>query len=136
MCCFGVREENLTKRVYKDGKLEFYMNNLLHNQSGPAVICGNHKEWWFHGMRHREDKPAIEYEDGSKEWWFHGMRHREKNKPAVIRYHYSFQMQGSIIEEEYWVYDKKHRDNGPAVIRADGTNEWWLYGKKLKIKQN
>jgi hypothetical protein len=129
MCCFGVRNENLTKRVYKDGRTEFYLNNVLHNEDGPAVIFGNHKEWWFHGMRHREkNKPAIEYIDGSKEWWFHGMRHREKNKPAVIRYHYSFQFQASFIEEEYWVYDKKHRENGPAVIKANGVNEWWSYG--------
>jgi hypothetical protein len=24
-----------------------------------------------------------------------------------------------------------HRDDGPAVIYPDGTNEWWKHGKRL-----
>ena len=25
--------------------------------------------WWLNGQLHREDGPAIEYDDGTKEWW-------------------------------------------------------------------
>lgn len=34
------------------------------------------------GRTHREEGPAIEWDDGSKEWWEHGKRHRE-NEPAI-----------------------------------------------------
>lgn len=27
----------------------------------------------------------------------------------------------------------KHRDNGPAVIRRDGTKEYWKEGKLIKV---
>jgi hypothetical protein len=26
-----------------------------------------------------------------------------------------------------------HREDGPAVIREDGTEQWWLYGEKHRI---
>jgi hypothetical protein len=28
----------------------------------------------------------------------------------------------------YYLNDKYHRENGPAVIRWNGDKEWWLYG--------
>lgn len=34
------------------------------------------------GERHREDGPAVEYNDGGKEWWVNGKLHREDG-PAV-----------------------------------------------------
>ncbi len=35
------------------------------------------------GQYHREDGPAIEYEDGYKAWYINGQRHREDG-PAII----------------------------------------------------
>jgi hypothetical protein len=35
------------------------------------------------GQRHREDGPAIDYEDDEKEWYINGKRHRLVG-PAVI----------------------------------------------------
>lgn len=128
MCFF--RDKELVKRVYSDGRIEYYHKNLLHNPSGPAVIKGNHQEWWYYGMKHRKNKPAIIYEDGSCEWWFYGMRHRKKNKPAIKIMGYGFNV--GVIHEEYWFYDKLHRTNGPAVCRSDGSQEWWRFGKKIK----
>jgi hypothetical protein len=29
------------------------------------------------------------------------------------------------------VNDEFHCEDGPAIERADGSKEWWLYGKKL-----
>lgn len=40
--------------------------------------------WFFNGVLHREDGPAIEYESGTKEWFSNGVRHR-KDGPAVER---------------------------------------------------
>ena len=42
------------------------------------------KEWYLNGKRHREDGPAIEWDDGSKEWYLNGKRHRV-NEPAIVR---------------------------------------------------
>jgi len=45
----------------------------LHREDGPAVEYNDGtKEWWLNGQLHREDGPAIEYYDGIKEWWLNG----------------------------------------------------------------
>lgn len=31
---------------------------------------------------------------------------------------------------EWYRGDKRHRENGPAVERADGTREWWEFGER------
>ncbi|NVM37763.1 MAG: hypothetical protein HWN81_19385 [Candidatus Lokiarchaeota archaeon] len=31
---------------------------------------------------------------------------------------------------EWYLGDKLHKENGPAVIFADGTQEWWIDGKR------
>jgi hypothetical protein len=31
---------------------------------------------------------------------------------------------------EWWLNGELHRQDGPAVERADGTREWWLNGKQ------
>ena len=30
---------------------------------------------------------------------------------------------------------KRHREDGPAVILSDGTEEWWLNNKKLSFTE-
>jgi len=37
--------------------------------------------------------------------------------------------------KEWWLDDKLHRTNGPAVEYADGTKEWYLDGKELTHSQ-
>ena len=32
---------------------------------------------------------------------------------------------------EWWLNDKRHREDGPAVEWADGTKEWYLNGQRL-----
>ena len=39
-----------------------------HDASLPRV----EREWWIKGDRHREDGPAVEWENGVKEWWVDG----------------------------------------------------------------
>jgi hypothetical protein len=34
--------------------------------------------------------------------------------------------------ENYVLNGQLHREDGPAVIRPDGTREWWVHGKKVK----
>jgi hypothetical protein len=30
----------------------------------------------------------------------------------------------------WWLHGKRHREDGPAVERANGHKEWWLHGKQ------
>ena len=67
-----------------DDKLEYYVNDKLHRDDGPAVVYHSGSKFWYqHGRRHREDGPAIELWTGTKEWFNHGVRHREDG-PAII----------------------------------------------------
>ena len=70
-------------KVYSNGSKEWYLNDKLHREDGPAVEwASGRKEWWLNGNRHREDGPAVERADGARHWWLHGNLHREDG-PAV-----------------------------------------------------
>ena len=32
--------------------------------------------------------------------------------------------------KQWWLNDKRHREDGPAIEYPDGTKEWWLNGKE------
>ena len=70
--------DNIKKVIEDDGTIRYYLGDLHHNPEGPAVIgfAGRHKEYWFKGLRHRTDGPAVEYADGGKEWWLDDNLHR------------------------------------------------------------
>lgn len=36
---------------------------------------------------------------------------------------------------EWWLNGVCHRIDGPAVIRGDGTMEWWLLGEQVTEQQ-
>lgn len=45
----------------------------FHREDGPAIEYENgSKCWLINGERHREDGPAIEYADGRKVWYING----------------------------------------------------------------
>ena len=53
-----------------NGTKEWYWNDKLHREDGPAIeYVDGSKEWWVNGKLHREDGPAREWDDGTKEWW-------------------------------------------------------------------
>ena len=70
-----------------DGTEMWYQHSIgrLHRKDGPAILYPNGagEEWWFNGLRHREDGPACDYSFGRKEWWFNGQRHNVSG-PAYI----------------------------------------------------
>jgi hypothetical protein len=47
------------------------------------------------GLIHREDGPAVEYDNGDKSWMVHGERHR-LDGPAVVFHH-------SPERNQYWI---------------------------------
>ena len=62
-------------------KTDIYFKRYINND--PSQIKGidfyhdRHKEWWFNGVRHREDGPAVVWRNGHKEWHLNGEFHRE-----------------------------------------------------------
>jgi hypothetical protein len=49
-----------------------------HREDGPAIEWNDGSKYWFiNGKYHREDGPAIEYPNGNKEWWINGLRYLE-----------------------------------------------------------
>ena len=48
-------------------------DDQLHREDGPAVEWEDGtSEWWIDGYPHREDDPAIEWADGYREWYLDG----------------------------------------------------------------
>ena len=79
------------------------------------------KRWRLpNGKYHREDGPAIEYEDGFKSWYINGKLHR-KNRPAV----------DSSNKKEYRIDGKLHREYGPAIIYSQAIADQWYYGQTI-----
>jgi len=58
----------------------------------------------------------VFYSDGNKEserYMKHGFNHRDQNKPQYR----SWDIYGNLTRVEYYVDGRKHRTNGPAIIR-------------------
>ena len=75
----------------------------------------------INGELHREDGPAIEWNNGAKKWFLNGKLHRV-NGPAIEHIN-------GILS---WYHNGElHRTDGPAVIWPDGEGEFWLNGEEL-----
>jgi hypothetical protein len=86
-------------------------------------------DYYIDNKSHRDnDKPAIEYANGSKEWYQHGKLHRDNDQPAVER------SDGS----KYWYQNGKlHRDNDkPAREWSDGSKWWYQNGVFIRSSEN
>ncbi len=60
-----------------DGTKEWYLNDKLHREDGPAIeYVDGSKAWYRNGKLHREYGPAREWADGTKEWYLNGKQHR------------------------------------------------------------
>src|ERR1039458_9170396 len=95
---------------------------LLHREDGPAVEYEDGgKEWWQYGKLHREDGPAKDHANGMKVWCINDKLHREDG-PAF---------ESSEGMKVWYINDMKHRVDGPAVVNADGSEEWWLNNERV-----
>jgi hypothetical protein len=76
-------------RVYPSFSKEWYLNGIRHREDGPAVEYNDgYKAWYLNGILHREDGPAVEHANGNKSWYWNGVRmteeeHKEAMNPAV-----------------------------------------------------
>ncbi len=99
----------------------------------PSVVDNRNKNrppslyWHCHGNLHRgDDKPASISSDrqigDAYRWYWHDLLHREGDQPASIwadgtRYYYRM----GVL----------HREHGPAIIRHDGTQVYYVDGKYI-----
>jgi hypothetical protein len=99
--------------IDKNGVKNYYLNDELHNEEGPAVECPDGSKYYFiNGEYHRDGNlPAIEYPNGSKYYYINGQCHRE-NGPACeyasgTKEYYLNGLQ--YTEEKYWKEIKKRK---------------------------
>ena len=60
----------IRKEVDDYGTQRWFKNNKRHREDGPAVIYDDGTQFWYReGVLHREDGPALIYSDGVKEWY-------------------------------------------------------------------
>lgn len=104
---------------YTPGLSEWYYNGVLHREDGPAIedLHGN-KEWYLNGKQHRGDGPALTYSNGMVCWFSNGDLHREDG-PAM-----------EYKETKYWyIRGKRHRVGKPALV-SNIEKEWYFNGKR------
>ena len=105
------------------------INQVLYQVAGETLPCCLKEmvEWTDkHGELHRDDGPAVIYQNGEQRWYQHGEPHREDG-PAVIW----------LDGTRFWrQHGKQHRDDGPAIVRANGTQEWWWYGEAVTEEEH
>jgi len=76
-----------TCKIYHDGTKEWWLNDKLHREDGPAIErADGYKAWYLNGKYHREDGPAIKRANGSKSWWLNNVKYSElDHKRELIR---------------------------------------------------
>ena len=120
--------------IYPDGTEVWYRNGQRHREDGPEVVTASGiQEWWQWGLKHRVEGPAVVKPDGTVEYWYLGYPAGStpdrdgKFEPATPT------MKTSLGDTDYRVYGVLHREDGPAVVKEDGTQEWWVAGKRHRV---
>jgi len=109
-----------------NGIKKYYMNGKLHRINGVAIEYPDDRpgEWFFLGLRHRENGVAFIDRSGTEYYYFLGKLHNP-NGPAITLY------DGSIF---YYIHGVQHRGNGKAaVILANGRVEYIVDGEFHRI---
>jgi len=58
----------------------------FHREDGPAIEYEDgSKAYYIHGKCHREDGPAIEYKTGTIEWWLEGKQYSEEEHARLVK---------------------------------------------------
>jgi len=111
----------------------------------PAVFNVNgRREWWDHGVRHRDYGPAVELprlpgtSSQPKLWFDHGVVTETRNGYYIASYEGGvrhnppggFAIEGDDFFES-WVNGRRHSLDGPAVSGPDGNVQWWVRGRWL-----
>ena len=72
-------------KVYDDRTEWCNLGGAFHRDDGPAIEYDDgFKAWWINGQRHRTDGPAIEFANGDKYWYINGKEYSEKEFNRII----------------------------------------------------
>jgi hypothetical protein len=124
------------------------MLQLMNVIDPPQEITSKGVQHWLDekGRHHRDyDLPAQINPNGEYLWYQHGVHHRADDKPGLISDIYGVSIWYVRDEEgrandlpsrifvggqQEWRRDRlRHRDDGPAVIYADGQQDYWVNGE-------
>ena len=90
----------------------------------PEIDALGLQRWYKDGELHRDDGPALLHVCGDQEWFQNGKWHRDGNLPAIVY---------TDGEEEWfkawYKYGKQHREDGPAILNANGLQAWYKNDK-------
>ena len=72
--------------VTDTGTRYYNSTGQLHRDEGPAIEWNDGtKEWHHNGRLHRTDGPAIEWWDGSKGWYLQGVHYSESGYYVALK---------------------------------------------------
>lgn len=114
----------LQKKISIDvNAITTYVNNIIHNDSGPAIIKFTNEKlskkcWMIHGVLHRIGGPALICYNESYMWhmgWYINGRAHRINKPALLTFS---EYNGKVIPKEikYMYKGLPHRTENPAHV--------------------
>lgn len=124
--------ENLGYQHYSasfkhEDRIAWYKYGRYHRDDGPAVEWNNGSKMWYKaGALHRADGPAITNPLGDKEWYFNGNWHREDGPAIECR-------SGKKV---WYIHGILTRLDGPAVEYSDGRKEFWINGDMYEYESD
>jgi hypothetical protein len=64
-------------KIFREGTAQVWRRDgLIHREDGPAMIWDDGMQAWYRNdLLHREDGPAVIYPGGTCTWWFNGRCH-------------------------------------------------------------
>ena len=107
-----------------NGDKEWYFNGKLGRPGDKHAIerVNGDREWYINGILGRAgDGPTIERANGDREWYINGRRGRASGGPAIER---------ANGDREWYTNGFRNRFDGPAIIRSDGTEIYYICGIK------
>lgn len=114
-----------TGKVYSSRAKEWYLNGNRHREDGPASEC---KTWFLNG----EELTEEEFNHKTKLQKLNGNRHKDKLGNKIKG---DDIMSTPIVKldtygtKRWYLNDKLHREDGPAVEHASGYKSWYLNGQ-------
>lgn len=91
-------------------------------KNGKVIDDENNIFYYKNNKRHREDGPAVIWNNGDREWWLNDRLHRDNDKPAVIQ---------CMGLKQWCQFGKLHREDGPAVINPSGERKFFINGVQI-----
>ena len=62
-------------KIIQYNSIRHYKNGCLHREDGPAIIYEDCEEWYIDGELHREDGPALVYGFGQMYFYYKGYQY-------------------------------------------------------------